>query len=131
MVRKYIKIMLDYINGLRKYRWLHIAVFGQLLLITFLLLIISPAFIDITENGFYVSLMLLFMCYLDTCFIIALICIVSIFQLLKTRFKDINITKSMFLLYNPIYTPFYIIGLLGLVFSSIVSIIYLYIIIYR
>lgn len=131
MIRKYIKIIFDYINGLRKYRWLHIAVFIQLLLIIFSLTIISPAFIDITENGFYISIILSLMCYFDACFIFVLICIFSIFQLLKFRFKGINITKNKFLLYSPAYTPFFLIGLIGIALSCIASIIFLYIMICR
>ena len=125
--------MLDYINGLRKYRWLHIAVIIHMIL--FLMILIDFILFTfgfksmITGNltwGFFGFIITVYL--LEVPIACLLILIFIIMQILKPFFKNVNIVKNNFLLHSHLYTPFFTIGVLCTIFSIIICIKFIYII---
>ena len=126
METNYFKILFNFINGLRKYRWFHIAIVVEIFILLYdiCMLIVLLPYIDDLE----VQISLILLTYLFSSFfaIIIFIILLLIILLLKCLFKNINNTKSKFLLYSPIYTPFFFLGILCLFLFLLGFFLYIY-----
>ncbi len=126
MKTNYFKILFNFINGLRKYRWFHIAIVVEIFILLYdiCMLIVLLPYIDDLE----VQISLILLTYLFSSFfaIIIFIILLLIILLLKCLFKNINNTKSKFLLYSPIYTPFFFLGILCLFLFLLGFFLYIY-----
>ena len=117
METNYFKIIFNYINGLRKYRWFHIAICIEFVFLVIALLIHIALSENIDELSLMVSMTFIEYTILSLYIVLALACLFILFLLIRIIFKNINKTRSKFLLYSPIYTPFFFIGILGIIFS--------------
>lgn len=125
MNRKYVEILFNHINRLRKYRWLHIAVFIEYCILIYDTCMLTILYPHINDLKIQVALFLLTYIFSSFFAVSIIVFLLIIFLLLKYLFKNINKTKSKFLLYSPIYTPFFFFGLLCMLFFFFGFVLYL------
>lgn len=116
MIGEYIKIIFNYINSLKKYRWFHITIFVEfciLLYDIFMLTVLLPSLNDLKAE---ISLLLLTYIFSSFFAVVINVILLIIILLLSIVFKNINKTKSEFLLRSRIYTPFFFLGIFGMFF---------------